>query len=94
VPLITNDVAYKNLSHIKYIQDKNNGLYYATGSLMPNASTLEFLEITDTNPSTKFFINGQEVIIGASGHYKVELPITSLSIDGIAEFIEGENLTD
>lgn len=94
IPLITNDVAYKNLSNIEYVQKTEDGLYYATGSLMPGATTLEFIEITDTNPSTKFFINGQEVIIGASGHYKVELPITSLSIDGTAEFISDKDITD
>ena len=81
IPLITDD---ENLVETGIIQYEQKGsLWYAKGgeSLMPAlALSTEFLEIFDTPAYTIFKINDEEVIIGESGHYETDIPVTKLSL--------------
>lgn len=61
-----------------YIAALDNKVTYASGKL--NTRTAYSVEIRDALPGTRFLLDNEEIIIGASGSYYVELPIGIKSI--------------
>ena len=61
-----------------YIAALENKITYASGKL--NTRTAYSIEITDALPGTRFLLDGEEIVIGASGTYYVDLPTGIKSI--------------
>lgn len=81
IPLMSNDDNYTKLhSDIYKVITPNSNIKYATGEIVPKGATLNSFTIEDITPGTKIIIDGQEIIIGATGTYSSQIPVSSVII--------------
>lgn len=92
IPLSSNDTNYTDLySNIYKSIDSNSDIKYATGEIVPLGATLDSFTIEDMIPGTEIIIDGQKIIIGSTGTYSSQIPVSSVIIPMKQIEISSEN---
>ena len=77
IPLATTDYNYY-FAH-KNIYEEIDGVYYAYGNILPNGA-IKYFKIEDIQPGSIIGINGENIMIGATGTYESPVEVNSVFI--------------
>ena len=77
IPFSTLDNNFVGLNdHITYLL--KDGRWYAAGPLVKNGETVEWASITDMTPGSIILVDGEPIMIGSTGTYEIEVPVSQI----------------
>lgn len=90
IPFSTMDINFTRLNdHITYVQAY--GKLFATGPLVESGSTVEWAQITDMTPGSIIMVDGEQIMIGSTGSYKIDVPVSQVILGSMAPVSEDFN---